>query len=330
MVELKQVSKDFDGVKAVIDVSFQVKESETFVLLGTSGCGKTTTLKMINRLIEPTAGMILIRAENIMKQPPEKLRRKIGYVIQDVGLFPHFTIAQNIATVPGLLKWPSDKIEGRIMELIRIMGLEDQDLQNKFPDQLSGGQKQRIGIARALAADPELILMDEPFGALDPITRRNIQAEFKSLESMLKKTIILVTHDIIEAVELGDRICLMDQGRVQQIGTPYQMIFEPANQFVYDFFDHQRFQLELKILQFKHLIPYLEHETVEPSGNNIKQVSAQQTLFEILDGEASKQHTYLAIQDTKGKTITTNPLSQVLESFYRFKFDHTNSYGIHK
>ena len=257
MIAVQQISKVYNHKNIVDDVSFEVSKGETLILLGTSGSGKTTTLKMINRLVPPTAGSILIDGEDIMEKAPEKLRLKIGYVIQNIGLFPHFTVTENIGTVPKLLKWEEKRVTERIAYLLGLMGLPG-DMAERYPAELSGGQKQRVGLARVLAADPPIVLLDEPFGALDPITRRQIQTEFKELETLLDKTMVLVTHDIFEAIELGDRICLMHDGKIQQIGTPVELIFEPANEFVWDYFKSQRFQLEMKVLTLKELLPEIE------------------------------------------------------------------------
>ncbi len=246
MIKVEQLTKVFNSVKAVDDISFEVKEGENLVLLGTSGCGKTTTLKMLNRLIEPTSGQIFINGKNIQQQPPEELRRGIGYVLQNNGLFPHYTVAENIAVVPQLLKWGKAKIDNRVNELMEKLHLPVGYL-NKYPHQLSGGQQQRVGLARALVADPPVLLMDEPFGALDNVTRSKIHEEFKSLDELKRKTIILVTHDVQEAFELGDRICLMDKGKIIQEGTPAELLFNPVNDFVKEFLKHQRLQLELKL-----------------------------------------------------------------------------------
>jgi len=258
MITVEQLSKHFGKVKAVDGISFEVQEHETLILLGTSGCGKTTTLKMINRLIEPTSGMILIDGKNIYDQPPELLRRRIGYVLQNNGLFPHYTVAENIAIVPQLLKWDSKRIEKRIIELIEKLHLSTDQLK-AYPNELSGGQQQRVGLARALVADPPVLLMDEPFGALDNVTRSKIHAEFKALDELKRKTIIMVTHDVQEAFELGDRICLMDKGKIVQIGTPAELLFKPANDFVGSFLKEQRLQLEFKAIRIKDIWSLLPH-----------------------------------------------------------------------
>ena len=264
MIKVKQLSKHYKGLKAVDDISFEVTQGESMVLLGTSGCGKTTTLKMLNRLIEPTSGEIWIGNKNILQQQPETLRRGIGYVLQNTGLFPHFTIAENIAVVPKLLGWDDAKTNNRINELMEKLHLDAGILQS-YPGQLSGGQQQRVGLARALVADPPVLLMDEPFGALDNVTRTKIQAEFKQLDELTRKTIIMVTHDVQEAFELGDRICLMDKGKIIQIGTPAELLFNPANDFVKDFLQGQRLQLELKAITLNDIWDNLPDTIAEPT-----------------------------------------------------------------
>ncbi|SFN05244.1 osmoprotectant transport system ATP-binding protein [Chryseobacterium oleae] len=250
MITVDSVSKNFNGKPAVDHISFQAHDQEILVLLGTSGCGKTTTLKMINRLIEADSGQILIDGKNIRDQKPEELRMGIGFVMQHSGLFPHYTIRQNIAVVPELLKWDRKKTENRTQELLDKLHLSEEVL-SRFPDELSGGQQQRVGIARALIANTPVLLMDEPFGALDNITKADIHSEFKSLEELKNKTIILVTHDVQEAFELGHRICLMDKGKIIQTGTPKEMLYHPENDFVIDFFAENRLLLEYKIATLK-------------------------------------------------------------------------------
>ena len=250
MIEVKNLCKSFLGQPAVSDISFKIDEGKTLVLLGTSGCGKTTTLKMINRLIKPDSGVIRINGNETLNQEIVALRRSIGYVIQETGLFPHYTVEENIALVPGLLKWDSDKIHARIAELINLLRIPEDQFLTKYPHELSGGQKQRVGIARALAADPPIILMDEPFGALDPITRVRIRKEIKALFSILNKTVLMVTHDIPEAMVMADTVCLMDNGKVVQQGTPKDLIFNPENEFVKEFMKEDRFQLEMEVLKW--------------------------------------------------------------------------------
>ena len=248
MIKVEHLSKHFGKVKAVDDISFEVKEHENLILLGTSGCGKTTTLKMINRLIEPSAGKIFIDGKNIFEQSPEILRRGIGYVLQNNGLFPHYTVAENIAIVPQLLKWDKKRIENRVAELLEKLHLTT-DYLTAYPNELSGGQQQRVGLARALVADPSVLLMDEPFGALDNVTRSKIHQEFKALDELKRKTIIMVTHDVQEAFELGDHICLMDKGKIVQDDTPAGLLFKPKNDFVRGFLQEQRLQLEFKTVK---------------------------------------------------------------------------------
>ncbi|MHC0442797.1 ABC transporter ATP-binding protein [Flavobacterium sp. 3-210] len=258
MISLQGVSKSFDSVKAVDTISIEAFDKEILVLLGVSGCGKTTTLKMINRLVEPDMGSIFIDGRNIRDNKPEALRKTIGFVMQHAGLFPHYTIAQNIAVVPELLGWQKKRILDRTHELLQKLHL-DESLLSHYPHELSGGQQQRVGIARALIANTPVLLMDEPFGALDGITKAAIHNEFKNLDELKNKTIILVTHDIVEAFELGARICLMDKGHIIQIGTPGEILYHPANNFVKDFFAHNRLMLEYKIAAVKSVEPFLKH-----------------------------------------------------------------------
>ncbi|MFH7015715.1 ABC transporter ATP-binding protein [Flavobacterium sp. FlaQc-47] len=256
MISIEGVSKSFGANKAVDSISLEAHDKEILVLLGTSGCGKTTTLKMINRLIEPDSGNIFIDGKNIRNQKPEELRKNIGFVMQHAGLFPHYNVAQNIAIVPNLLKWEKHKTEKRTFELLEKLHLTA-DLLKVFPHELSGGQQQRIGIARALIADTPVLLMDEPFGALDTITKSAIHNEFKNLDELKNKTTILVTHDIIEAFELGHRICLMDKGKIVQTGSPTEILYHPANNFVKDFFASNRLMLEYKIASVKSVLSFL-------------------------------------------------------------------------
>ncbi|CNF51713.1 ABC transporter ATP-binding protein [Yersinia bercovieri] len=246
MIHFHQVSKYFAGKRAVDNLTLQIARGEFTVLIGTSGSGKSTTLKMINRLIEHDEGEIHFAGEEIRNYKPEEIRRRMGYAIQSIGLFPHWTVERNIATVPQLLKWPQDRIRQRVKELLELLHLEPEQFLHRYPHQLSGGQQQRVGVARALAADPEVLLMDEPFGALDPVTRSALQVEISRIHQLSGRTIVLVTHDIDEALSLADRIVLMDEGRVIQQGTPLEMLTQPANDFVRDFFG--RSDLGIKLL----------------------------------------------------------------------------------
>jgi osmoprotectant transport system ATP-binding protein len=241
MIEVKNITRSFGAHRAVDNISFTVEKGERLVFLGTSGSGKTTLLKIINRLIEPDSGEIWIDGKLVNEQRPEILRRGIGYVFQNNGLFPHYTIEENIGIVPRLLDWDRDRIAQRVTALMEKLRLPPAQYRNAYPAELSGGQQQRVGIARALAADPPILLMDEPFGALDPITRTSVKKDFKELDELRSKTTVLVTHDIQEAFELGDRIFLMDGGRVIQEGTADDLFERPATQYVTDFFKDQRY-----------------------------------------------------------------------------------------
>lgn len=237
MITLDQVSKSYDGVSRIINnLSFEVLEGEILMLLGSSGCGKSTILKMINRLIDPTEGRIYLDGKDIQQQDPIELRRSIGYVFQGIGLFPHLSIRENISMVPRLIGWPEDRINNRYRELLELVQLSPEIHADRFPDELSGGQQQRVAVARALAADPAYLLMDEPFGALDAITRDSLQQEFLELKQRLNKTIIFVTHDIVEAVILGDRIAILHEGQLEQIGTSEEILENPATDFVRELF----------------------------------------------------------------------------------------------
>ncbi|WP_117169556.1 ABC transporter ATP-binding protein [Paraliobacillus sediminis] len=241
MIEFDQVTKEFpDGTKAVKDFSLTIKEGELLTLIGPSGCGKTTTLKMINRLVKETAGTIKIAGKDISTYDLHQLRWNTGYVIQQIALFPHLTIAENIAIVPEMKKWKKDSILSRTEELLNMVGLDPNQFMNRMPHELSGGQQQRIGVVRALAADPDVILMDEPFSALDPISREQLQLDIQSLQRKIKKTIVFVTHDMDEALTISDRICLMKDGKIIQIGTPEQLILHPANDFAKEFIGDKR------------------------------------------------------------------------------------------
>ncbi|MFI1828285.1 ABC transporter ATP-binding protein [Streptomyces sp. NPDC020412] len=233
MIRFEQVSKVYpDGTTAVDDLSFEVAEGELVTLVGPSGCGKTTTMMMVNRLIEPTSGRIEVAGEDVSTVDPVALRRRIGYVIQQAGLFPHRTVLDNTATVPALLGWKKAKARARAVELLDLVGLDPKTYGPRYPAQLSGGQRQRVGVARALAADPPVLLMDEPFGAVDPVVREHLQNEFLSLQATVRKTVLLVTHDIEEAVRMGDRIAVYGQGRIEQYDTPATVLGAPATDYV--------------------------------------------------------------------------------------------------
>ena len=233
-ITFQNVSKTFPGTgyAAVNDVSFTVEEGEFITILGSSGCGKTTLLKMVNRLYEPDSGSIVLFGEDVSTVDVVKVRRRIGYVIQQIGLFPHYTVGDNIAVVPKLLKWDRDKIAARVDELLTMVGLKPSEFRDRYPAQLSGGQQQRVDLARALAVDPKILLMDEPFGAIDSITREKLQSELSALHRETGKTFLFVTHDIEEAFKLGDRVMIMNEGRLLQFDTPETIIRSPADSLV--------------------------------------------------------------------------------------------------
>ncbi|WP_034944939.1 ABC transporter ATP-binding protein [Erwinia oleae] len=296
MINFNNVSKHFAGKAAVSDLSLNIAKGEFTVLIGTSGSGKSTTLKMINRLIEHDEGTIQFAGEEIRSFNPQVLRRRMGYAIQSIGLFPHWTVEKNIATVPALLNWPKGKISARIGELLALLNL-DERFRHRYPHQLSGGQQQRVGVARALAADPEVLLMDEPFGALDPVTRGALQQEIVRIHQLLGRTIVLVTHDIDEALALADRLVLMDGGQVIQQGTPYEMLTRPKNDFVRDFFGRSELGVRLLALGNAGAAArrgeWIEEEAIPES----------MTLREALSQFIARQTDRLAVLDAQQKPL---------------------------
>lgn len=257
MITLEHVTKKFDDQIAVNDLSLKVEEGELCVFVGESGCGKSTTLRMINRLIESDEGIISIDGKDIKSYKPEELRRRIGYAVQSTGLFPHMNVRDNISVVPRLLKWDENKILQRVKELIVMVGLDVENYINKMPSELSGGEAQRIGVARALAADPDYVLMDEPFGAVDPLNRTNLQNEFLKIQKQLKKTVIFVTHDIDEAIKMGDKIAIMKNGVLQYFGTPEGML-KSKNEFVASFLGDETY---IRILSKFNVSNHMNEET---------------------------------------------------------------------
>lgn len=268
MIEFHDVSKVFAGQQAVSDLNLTFAEGAFSVLIGTSGSGKSTTLKMINRLVEHDSGRIRFAGQEIRSLPVLELRRRMGYAIQSIGLFPHWTVARNIATVPQLQKWSKQKIAARVDELMALLGLEPA-LRERYPHQLSGGQQQRVGVARALAANPEVLLMDEPFGALDPVTRGALQLEMTRIHRILGRTIILVTHDIDEALRLADRLVLMDNGRVVQQGSPLELLTQPATPFVREFFG--RSELGVRLLSLRTVGESMRREITPEAGEPLQE-----------------------------------------------------------
>ena len=316
MITVDRVVKLFGSTKAVDNISFEVRDGENVVLLGTSGCGKTTTLRMINRLTEATAGNIYVAGKNIKDVPVEELRRNIGYVLQNNGLFPHYTIAENIAIVPELLKWPEQKIVKRTSELLEQLHLPQSYL-SQYPQQLSGGQQQRVGLARALAADPPVLLMDEPFGALDAVTRTNITGEFRRLEVLKNKTIVLVTHDIREAFELGDKIMLMDKGKIVQEGFPVDLLFNPVSNFVTRFFEDQRMQLELQAVLLKDIWPYLE--AGDNHENKTNGIDHDRSIWDALDILSAKDQDILSVKNSSSGEVRLAGYNSLFTALGAFK-----------
>jgi len=294
MIKLEEVTKVYpDGTEAVKGVSLEIPKGEFCVLLGPSGCGKTTTLKMINLLIPLTSGRILIDGKDIAKVDENELRRGIGYAIQEIGLFPHMTVGENIATVPRLLHWPKEKIQRRVKELLELVGLvPPEEFAKRYPAELSGGQRQRVGVARALGADPPILLMDEPFGAIDPITRERLQDEFLRIQEEIKKTIVFVTHDINEAVKMGDRVALMREGRLVQYATPAELLAHPKDDFVRDFVGADRTLKALRLLRVREVM-----DEQPPS------VEASESLAEAWERMRQLGVNFLPVVDREGRFL---------------------------
>ncbi len=275
MIRLEKVTKRYGDTVAVNELSIEINAGEVCVLIGPSGCGKTTTLRMINRLIEPTSGRIFVDGREIHTAKPEQLRRSIGYAIQSVGLFPHMTVAANIAIVPELLHWEKNRVSRRIEELLALVGLNSVEHASKYPNQLSGGEAQRIGVARALAADPPILLMDEPFGAVDPLTRERLQAQFIRIQQELKKTVILVTHDLDEAIRLADRIAIMESGKLVQYDTPEAILAKPVNKFVHDFVGTDRALKRLSRISIKSIVKPAPSVSIDTSIKEVYSICKQ-------------------------------------------------------
>jgi osmoprotectant transport system ATP-binding protein len=317
MITVTSVSKMYGGQAVVSDVSFTVAQGETLVLLGTSGSGKTTVLKMINRLVEPSQGSILISGKDIRQGKPEVLRRKIGYVIQQSGLFPHYTVYENIALVPNLLGWSADKIYRRVLTLLEVVGLSAA-YAKRYPHQLSGGQQQRVGVGRALAANPPLVLMDEPFGALDPITKQQMAREFADLGTLREKTVVMVTHDVLEAFSLGDHVCLLDRGVIQQLGTPRELLFRPKNEFVRLFFRTQRLRLAMEVLTLGDLLN--ESATALPknlSKVDLLDIPRTATVFSALEKMEDAHASWVSVSGFGSEVVTGR--EEILQQFFAYQ-----------
>ncbi|ADT75767.1 glycine betaine ABC transporter ATP binding protein YehX [Escherichia coli] len=306
MIEFSHVSKLFGAQKAVNDLNLNFQEGSFSVLIGTSGSGKSTTLKMINRLVEHDSGVIRFAGEEIRSLPVLELRRRMGYAIQSIGLFPHWSVAQNIVTVPQLQKWSRARIDDRIDELMALLGLES-NLRERYPHQLSGGQQQRVGVARALAADPQVLLMDEPFGALDPVTRGALQQEMTRIHRLLGRTIVLVTHDIDEALRLAEHLVLMDHGEVVQQGNPLTMLTRPANDFVRQFFG--RSELGVRLLSLRSVADYVRREE-RAEGEALAE---EMTLRDALSLFVARGCEVLPVVNTQGQPCGTLHFQDLLE-----------------
>lgn len=297
MIQLQNVTKFYQSEPAVDEVSFTVEEGETLVLVGKSGSGKTTLLKMINRLIDPDKGDIFFRGAHISKIRKETLRRNIGYVIQAIGLFPHMTVEENIKVVPLLLKWPQKEIDEQVTVLLERMGLPS-TFRSRYPNELSGGQQQRVGIARALAGKPDLLLMDEPFGALDPVVRKEIQQDFLKLDLYRTFTKIMVTHDVREAFAMGDRIALIDKGKLVEIGTPHQLVFSTSNKLVKQFLGEDLYGLKLSLIRLKDMIPFLDFADEAKEGTDECYSIEEKALLPIFSNSTGPEQTIQIISGT--------------------------------
>ena len=306
MIELDHLSKRYDGRPVVDDLSLTVPDGAFCVLLGPSGCGKSTTLRMINRLVPFDSGAIRIAGDDIRAVPEEALRRRIGYAIQSIGLFPHWTVEDNIATVPRLLNWPRTRIRGRVTELLELLRLDPESYRRKYPHQLSGGEQQRIGVARALAADPELLLMDEPFGAVDPITRDALQNEIARVHAATKKTIVFVTHDIEEALRLATVIAILERGHLAQWGAPIDIVEHPASAFVRDFVGGEG--SGLKLLGLRKIAERLRPGETAPGVP----LAAEATLRDALAAMTERHTDRLPVADASGRAIGSITLADLV------------------
>jgi osmoprotectant transport system ATP-binding protein len=313
MIRLDRVSKHYPGqpMPAVSELTLDIRAGEIVVLLGPSGCGKTTTLRLINRLIEPSAGRIFLGGEDVTQVNPDQLRRRIGYVIQQVGLFPHMTIADNIGIIPRTLGWDKKRIRARVDELLDLVRLEPAAYRDRYPKQLSGGQQQRVGVARALAADPPAMLMDEPFGALDPVTRERLQDEFLNLQAQIRKTIVLVTHDVTEAVRLGDRIAMFsEQARLAQYDTPAAILAEPADEFVAAFIGSGAAIRRLRLEP----VGSIDLEPIEAAaGNDVAVVRTDQSRYDALDAMLRAQRDSVVVIDAHGRRVGALTWSAIMQ-----------------
>ncbi|MBN1836773.1 MAG: betaine/proline/choline family ABC transporter ATP-binding protein [Spirochaetales bacterium] len=312
MIKLENIWKVFaDGTEAVKDVSLEIDEGEFCVFLGPSGCGKTTSLKMINRLIPLSRGSIYVNGVDTMKVNPNDLRRDIGYAIQNIGLFPHLTVAENISTVPRLKKWPKARQRRRAEELMGLVGMDPATFLDRYPSELSGGQQQRVGVARCLGADPPVLLMDEPFGAIDPITRNKLQDEFMKIQEKIKKTIVFVTHDIHEAIKMGDRIALMRRGEIVQYADPGTLLREPKNEFVRNFVGADRTLKGLRLHRVRDVMrePPLTVKVGEAPAAVKRRMQQQQLQWSMLIDEEDRFLGWITDEDIRDD----RPLREIIE-----------------
>jgi osmoprotectant transport system ATP-binding protein len=312
---LENVNKVFArGSNAVRDLTLDIPGGQTCVLIGPSGCGKTTTLRMINRLIEPDSGRILIDGEDTSTVDPPKLRLRMGYVIQNTGLFPHMTVGDNVGTVPRLWDWDKARIKARVEELLELVGLDPREYRDRYPHQLSGGQRQRVGFARALGADPPILLMDEPFGAVDRITRERLQQEFIHIQRSMRKTVVFVTHDIDEAVMVGDRICLLQmQAQIAQYDTPEAILTRPASDYVAEFLGRERLVRRMSVVHVDALT--LEHPASGPQAGEPR-IPANSTLSEAFAAALASPTEHAAVFDGE-RYVGTFTAASLLESLRR-------------
>ena len=308
-IKFENICKFYDGAAAITDLNLHIQQGELLVLLGPSGSGKSTVLKMVNRMTSHDAGQIFFNGREINSFNIQDLRRRMGYAMQSVGLFPHRTVAHNIATVPKLLGWDAQRVQARVNELLKLLTMDPEQYASRYPHQLSGGQQQRVGVARALAADPDVLLMDEPFGALDPVTRAALQLALKKIHRATGKTILFVTHDIDEALLLATRIVLLNHGRIAQVGTPLELLQRPANEFVADFLG--RSDLGLKQLSLRSITSHIRAiEGPEPSHT----VAHTATLREAISQMATLHVSSLSVVDESGTVLGQVKAADLLEN----------------
>jgi osmoprotectant transport system ATP-binding protein len=325
VIRLENVTKQFPGgSNAVLDLTLDIPTAQTCVLIGPSGCGKTTTLRMINRLIDPDQGRILIDGEDTREVDPPHLRLKMGYVIQQTGLFPHMTVGENVATVPRLWQWDKARIKARVEELLQLVGLDAAEYRDRYPHQLSGGQRQRVGFARALGADPPILLMDEPFGAVDRITRERLQHEFINIQRSMRKTVVFVTHDIDEAVMVGDRICLLEmQAKIAQYDTPDVILTRPASPYVAEFLGKERLVRRMSVAVIDPRS--LEHPAAGPAPGEPR-IQVTSTLTEAFAAALTSPTEHVAVFEGDRYTGTFTATS-LLESLRRPSADAKDDGG---